>query len=61
MSEVVPRAEATQWMCLPCGHVYDPAEGAPEQGFAPGTRFEDLGPDYVCPVCGVGTDEFEAI
>ncbi|WP_439588609.1 rubredoxin [Hydrogenophaga sp.] len=61
MSEPLAQVQDAQWMCLPCGHVYDPAHGAPEQGIPPGTRFEALGPDYACPVCGVGTDEFEAI
>lgn len=61
MSETLVQADATQWMCLPCGHVYNPATGDPEHGIAPGTRFEDLGDAYVCPVCGVGRDEFEVI
>jgi rubredoxin len=61
MSEAAIQAESATWMCLPCGHIYVPAEGAPEQGIPPGTRFENLGSRYVCPVCGVGTDEFQAI
>jgi rubredoxin len=61
MSEAAVQAAFAEWMCLPCGHIYDPAEGAPEQGIPPGTRFENLGSSYACPVCGVGTDEFQAI
>lgn len=36
----------------PCGYVYDPAEGDPEHGIAPGTPFSDLPDDWVCPRCG---------
>jgi rubredoxin len=61
MSEAAIQADPVQWMCLPCGHVYDPAEGDPGQGIPAGTRFEDVDASYACPVCGVGTDEFQAI
>jgi len=40
-----------QYACSICGHVYDPAAGDPDAGIAPGTRFEDLPEDWVCPVC----------
>ena len=50
-----------KWLCLPCDYVYDPSEGDPEAGIKPGTTFEDLPDDWVCPVCGVGKDEFEPI
>ena len=46
--------------CTVCGYRYDPAEGAPDQGIAPGTPFEELPEDFVCPICGVGLDMFEA-
>ena len=42
----------------PCGYVYDPAEGDPENGIAPGTAWEDVPEDWVCPVCGLGKDAF---
>jgi rubredoxin len=48
-----------KWECLACGYVYDPAVGDPDGGIAPGTRFEDLPDDWVCPQCGVGKDMFE--
>ncbi|EEG28553.1 rubredoxin [[Clostridium] methylpentosum DSM 5476] len=48
-----------KWVCSVCGFVYDPAEGAPDLGIEPGTPFEDLPEDYVCPLCGVGKDMFE--
>ena len=40
----------------PCGYVYDPAEGDPENGIAPGTAWEDVPEDWVCPTCGLGKD-----
>ncbi len=42
----------------PCGYVYDPAAGDPENGIAPGTAFEDIPEDWKCPVCGLGKDAF---
>jgi rubredoxin len=47
-----------KWECGTCGYVYDEAAGDPDNGIAPGTKFEDLPDDWVCPVCGVGKDEF---
>ena len=48
-----------KYICVVCGYVYDPELGDPENGIAPGTAFEDLPEDWVCPLCGVGKDEFE--
>lgn len=50
----------TKYVCTICGYVYDPEVGDPDNGIAPGTKFEDLPEDYVCPTCGVGKDMFEA-
>lgn len=50
-----------RYECQVCGYVYDPAEGDDNAGIAPGTAFEDLPADWVCPLCGVGKDEFEKI
>jgi len=50
-----------KYRCLMCGYVYDPAQGDPENGVAPGTAFENLPGGWVCPDCGVGKDEFEAV
>ena len=47
-----------KYMCQVCGFVYDEAEGDPANGIAPGTKFEDLPEDYLCPVCGVDKDNF---
>ena len=49
-----------QYVCTVCGYVYDPALGDPENGVAPGTSFNDLPDDWVCPLCGVGKEDFEA-
>lgn len=48
-----------KYVCTVCGYVYDPAEGDPDSGVAPGTAFEDIPDDWVCPVCAVGKDMFE--
>jgi rubredoxin len=48
-----------KYVCSVCGYVYDPEAGIPEEGIKPGTAFEDLPDDFVCPVCGVGKDQFD--
>lgn len=47
-----------KYVCNVCGYVYDPEVGDPDGGIAPGTAFEDIPDDWVCPVCGVGKDQF---
>ena len=47
------------WMCIVCGWVYNEKNGAPEEGLAPGTRWEDVPDDWCCPDCGAFKDEFE--
>jgi len=47
------------YVCTVCGYVYDPADGDPDNGIAPGTKFEDIPDDWVCPVCGASKDQFE--
>jgi flavin reductase (DIM6/NTAB) family NADH-FMN oxidoreductase RutF/rubredoxin len=53
--------QTQRYKCTVCGYVYDPAKGDPDSGIAAGTAFEDLPDDWVCPVCGVGKDQFEPI
>ncbi len=53
-----PAAKAARYTCTICGYVYDPREGDPEGNIKPGTRFEDLPADWVCPVCGAEKDKF---
>ncbi|UCD97307.1 MAG: rubredoxin [Candidatus Bathyarchaeota archaeon] len=49
----------TKYRCTVCGYVYDPEKGDPESEIAPGTPFEDLPDDWVCPMCGAPKDQFE--
>jgi len=48
-----------KYRCTVCGYIYDPDEGDLISGIEPGTPFEDLPADYICPVCGAGKNEFE--
>jgi len=50
-----------KYECIACGYIYDPAMGDPDNGVPPGTAFEDVPDDWVCPECGVGKDEFEPV
>jgi len=50
-----------KYRCLLCSYVYDPAVGDPDNGVGPGTSFQDLPHDWVCPECGAGKDEFEPV
>ncbi len=50
-----------KWECLVCGYVYDPEVGDPDGGIAPGTSFEQLPADWVCPQCGASKDMFEKV
>ena len=52
------RYDMKKYFCEPCGYEYDPEVGDPDNGIAPGTAFEDLPEDWVCPVCGMGKEEF---
>ena len=52
--------EALQrYVCIPCGWIYDPVEGDPDSGIAPGTPFKDSPDDWTCPACGVGKEYFK--
>lgn len=48
-----------KYRCMVCSHVYDPAEGDPASGIAPGTAFEDLPETWYCPDCGAVKADFE--
>jgi rubredoxin len=48
-----------KWVCTICQYVYDPAEGDPDNGIDPGTPFEELPDEWVCPLCGATKDLFE--
>lgn len=50
--------EYEKYMCEPCGYIYDPMLGDADGEIAPGTPFEELPDDWVCPICGLGKDVF---
>ena len=50
-----------KYKCEVCGYVYDPEVGDPDAGIAPGTAFEDLPEDWVCPVCVVVLEDFKPV
>ena len=54
-------SELREYICAVCGFVYREADGLPEDGFAPGTRWADIPADWVCPECGAGKEDFEMI
>lgn len=49
------------FICDVCGYIYDPAEGDPDNGVEPGTAFEDVPEDWLCPLCGVGKEDFSPL
>ncbi|MDR1411102.1 MAG: rubredoxin [Spirochaetaceae bacterium] len=50
-----------KYVCNVCGYVYDPAAGDPNGGIKPGTPFESIPDDWVCPACGVGKSDFSPV
>jgi rubredoxin len=48
-----------KYICNICAYEYDPEQGDPDNGVAPGTAFADIPDDWVCPVCGAGKDQFD--
>ena len=48
-----------KYVCTVCGYIYDEAAGEPGSGIEAGTKWEDVPEDFVCPLCGVGKDQFE--
>jgi rubredoxin len=58
-AKINKRTIMKKYVCNVCGYVYDPAAGDPDNGIAPGTAFEDLPEDWVCPLCGVGKEDFK--
>ena len=47
------------YVCTVCGYVYYPEEGDADSGIAPGTAFENLPDNWVCPICGASKDDFK--
>jgi rubredoxin len=59
--QTVAPPEATRWLCEMCGFIYDPEEGDPDSGIPPGTPFEDIPDDWMCPICGAEKSDFRAL
>jgi flavin reductase (DIM6/NTAB) family NADH-FMN oxidoreductase RutF/rubredoxin len=55
------KSEMAKYKCSVCGYIYDPAVGDPDGGIKPGTPFEEIPDDWVCPVCGAAKEDFEKI
>jgi rubredoxin len=53
--------EFKTWMCLICGWVYDEEQGMPEDGIAPGTKWDDVPLNWTCPECGARKEDFEMV
>jgi rubredoxin len=53
--------ELRKYMCVICGYIYDEAAGWPEDGISPGTRWEDVPPNWTCPQCGARKEDFEMV
>lgn len=51
--------EFKTWMCVTCGWIYDEELGAPEEGIAAGTRWQDVPEGWLCPECQMGKNDFE--
>jgi rubredoxin len=54
-------SQMRKWQCITCGFIYDEAEGCPDEGIAPGTKWEDVPEDWICPECGTPKEDFEMI
>mgnify|MGYP001112392442 CR=1 FL=1 len=54
-------SKVAKYKCTVCGYIYDPEKGDPDGGIKPGTPFEEIPDDWVCPVCGAAKSEFEKI
>ena len=52
------RKKIMKYVCDICGYIYDPEAGEPDSGVAAGTKWENVPEDFVCPLCGVGKDQF---
>jgi rubredoxin/putative ubiquitin-RnfH superfamily antitoxin RatB of RatAB toxin-antitoxin module len=57
--EMVEEGRMKKWKCSICDYIYDPTKGDPDNGVKPGTAFEGIPEDWVCPTCGAGKDMFE--
>jgi rubredoxin-NAD+ reductase len=63
VASAAPDAATTyrRYVCAVCGFIYNEALGDPDEGFAPGTRFDDIPDDWECPECGVSKRDFRLL
>lgn len=61
LSNMTKEDDMKQYMCVICGFVYDEEKGWPEDDIAPGTKWEDVPPNWVCPECGARKEDFEMV
>lgn len=59
MNSASKEIKMQKYVCTVCGYIYDPEVGDEDGGIAPGTAFEDIPDDWVCPQCGISKDDFE--
>lgn len=52
-------ASLEKWVCTRCGYIYDPEKGDPEHDVTPGTPFDSLPDDWICPICYASKEEFD--
>lgn len=57
----ITKMKMKKYVCEPCDWVYDPEIGDPDGGIAPGTPFEDIPDDWVCPICGAEKSDFRPL
>jgi flavin reductase (DIM6/NTAB) family NADH-FMN oxidoreductase RutF/rubredoxin len=55
------KLKMAKYQCSVCGYIYDPELGDPDGGIKPGTPFEEIPDDWVCPVCGASKSDFELV
>lgn len=60
-NSAMAQSDYKTYMCLICGFIYDEAAGLPDEGIAPGTRWDDLPPNWSCPECDARKEDFEMI
>ena len=61
VEETLAPPEAPRWLCELCGFIYDPEEGDPDSGIPPGTPFDDIPDDWMCPICGAEKSDFRML
>jgi rubredoxin len=57
--KIIGGKNMAKYICEMCGYIYDPENGDPDSGVEAGTSFEDIPDEWVCPICGVGKDQFK--